>query len=683
MTTKVDKVSQRLQEIQKFVAGRINQDKNYSSIAQELEKLADSVKTTKPTVKIIGRFPIQAPALQNCLSSSKKLSDLCQFQTFTLPSTSQPTAPTSPAALILQYATVPGQKPPRHVLPTNQKVLIGRRSGCQLLIPDHYVKVSGHHAEVMPASLSSSGQTASSWQICDLNSTNGTYVNGNRLQGACQILQSGDQITLAYPTASEKCPEFIFESQAQVSSKDDEVDKLIRDCEVLCLVTNPSQPLSTEEKQLIEKASKTQSVQLFIVMDVPASGTPVDEIQKMNQAGLETWIRSQSLGKPVELVTLTLRPFYPTNSQGAGAVSGSQPQLNQFCKSLENLAQNWLDSKFVEQMNTKIIAQLSRIEQVLASQEDTLKKEGQKEEENLPKLAKALKKANKEKDSFFEQVKEELSNSKAKLLDAKRPKSINYKIMQLIDSLNLKISAIKEGNEVKIQLQSASLTSSAGGLNDKIVRFCYSELNQWATEEWQRICTEYVDGGLNELLQTNHSTLNVIPTLNVSKSLFKLPQRVDFNKGLHDSYLEFSSDVSFNQRSTGGNIINTVGKSAFLFLGGRYDIIAMNFLSLLGKGAARKQEEEAQIRAAEAELIKDLVDYYQSIAKDIVDRLMQNINRAIKGEKQRLEETFETVEEEFRDYAAEVKSRIDKQKNRQREMERDRAELERLQRFLV
>ena len=43
------------------------------------------------------------------------------------------------------------------------------------------------------------------WWVCDLNSSNGTYLNGKRLRG-CRILMSGDRIVLG-----QNGPEYIFE----------------------------------------------------------------------------------------------------------------------------------------------------------------------------------------------------------------------------------------------------------------------------------------------------------------------------------------------------------------------------------------------------------------------------------------------------------------------------------------
>ncbi|KAF3887557.1 MULTISPECIES: PrsW family glutamic-type intramembrane protease [Nostocales] len=92
----------------------------------------------------------------------------------------------------------------QHALLPTQEVVIGRDPSCQLVLDAMmYRMVSRRHAVVRP--LPSSPDAESSWVICDLNSANGTYLNGQRLQG-CQQLMSGDRITLG-PDG----PEFFFE----------------------------------------------------------------------------------------------------------------------------------------------------------------------------------------------------------------------------------------------------------------------------------------------------------------------------------------------------------------------------------------------------------------------------------------------------------------------------------------
>jgi hypothetical protein len=85
-------------------------------------------------------------------------------------------------------------------LSSQRSLVLGREEDCDIVIDEKlYNGVSRHHAKLQPA--------GNGWQICDLNSTNGTYVNRRRIQG-CQQLRNGDRIQL-----DQYGPTFIFEDQ--------------------------------------------------------------------------------------------------------------------------------------------------------------------------------------------------------------------------------------------------------------------------------------------------------------------------------------------------------------------------------------------------------------------------------------------------------------------------------------
>ena len=94
-------------------------------------------------------------------------------------------------------------QPQKYQLSQTQEIVIGREIDCQIALDSNtYGMVSRRHAIVRPLVNSSFPR----WEIGDLNSANGTYINGNKLQGY-KILEIGDRILLG-----ENGPEFIFES---------------------------------------------------------------------------------------------------------------------------------------------------------------------------------------------------------------------------------------------------------------------------------------------------------------------------------------------------------------------------------------------------------------------------------------------------------------------------------------
>ncbi len=106
----------------------------------------------------------------------------------------------------------------RQVIPNSTKVekyqlvaekstIIGRELSCQIILDFHeHGQVSRRHVEIRPL-VSSAADGSPQWQACDLQSSNGTFINGQRLSG-CQLLQSGDLISLG-----QKGTEFIYECE--------------------------------------------------------------------------------------------------------------------------------------------------------------------------------------------------------------------------------------------------------------------------------------------------------------------------------------------------------------------------------------------------------------------------------------------------------------------------------------
>ncbi len=96
-----------------------------------------------------------------------------------------------------------------YLLVQHEVTVLGRDPRCQIVLDSlAYGVVSRRHAEIRPAQGDQRQPGAASWWVCDLNSSNGTYVNGERLQG-CRLLYPGDRILLGH-----NGPEFIFEYPA-------------------------------------------------------------------------------------------------------------------------------------------------------------------------------------------------------------------------------------------------------------------------------------------------------------------------------------------------------------------------------------------------------------------------------------------------------------------------------------
>lgn len=87
----------------------------------------------------------------------------------------------------------------------DRSVTLGRDPSCEIAVDINiYGEVSRRHAEIRPIFAK---QKFKGWEICDLDSANGTFINDIRLY-SCYPLNHGDLIKLTL-----EGPEFIFEQE--------------------------------------------------------------------------------------------------------------------------------------------------------------------------------------------------------------------------------------------------------------------------------------------------------------------------------------------------------------------------------------------------------------------------------------------------------------------------------------
>jgi hypothetical protein len=94
--------------------------------------------------------------------------------------------PAAALRAVWRWLTEPAEPPTRLVIPAEAEMLvIGRSADCDLAIDDR--TISRHHARIR--------RTIEGWDVLDLGSTNGTWLNGRRITSAVGL--PGDELELA------------------------------------------------------------------------------------------------------------------------------------------------------------------------------------------------------------------------------------------------------------------------------------------------------------------------------------------------------------------------------------------------------------------------------------------------------------------------------------------------------
>jgi RsiW-degrading membrane proteinase PrsW (M82 family) len=119
-----------------------------------------------------------------------------------------------------------------------EELLLGRSPDCQVILDFNvYSGVSRRHAVIRL----SQAQQPPEWQLCDLGSANGTFLNGIQVEG-CHPLKQGDRIALG-----KGGPEFIFEISVQPSDISAEISISVQPSDISAV--QPSD-ISTKRKAI-------------------------------------------------------------------------------------------------------------------------------------------------------------------------------------------------------------------------------------------------------------------------------------------------------------------------------------------------------------------------------------------------------------------------------------------------
>jgi FHA domain len=466
MVKTIEHLIHYLQAAHQFSLSRQSYIKSLSEVTQNLDSINNFLNGRKLNFQIFSQYPLLSDGMSNWLNSHQILQQFYRTQVSALSNfTSTSTQGQSPK-LILKASSVVNQPTASYILIPNQDIIIGRdlqeqNNANQIHIPlPMHQKVSGVHAKICIA-IDFNSNTPS-WQICDLDSRNGTYINGQKISG-CQLLKSGDKITLVY-SADKKAPEFIFEGQIQ-SSKQTQGASATQsiDGDLVCLVISPKQDLSNSEKQLIEQISKANIAGFIIIVD--NSGISAEDNQKVRArlSSIESLLQNQysRLAEVLEIIALPLHPFYP-NIAPAPIAPPIQQLFSDFSENLIDLAKTQGGRILIERANRQLQLQIQRIDQVLSDEQEALIKEMQRTELTMQgynveslrdRFTRVIKQVSEEREDFFQQARNEFNRTSGDFVSDIIPNNLIHKTEDYVRNFEPIVKKIN--GQVTIELQAS------------------------------------------------------------------------------------------------------------------------------------------------------------------------------------------------------------------------------------
>ncbi len=717
MPPKAEKLSQTIESLQLFLSRKAEEREDLAEICRQLAQYNKILKQKKLTVQIVSQEPILAQAAFDLINAEKELKQFFQLKFDALPPIPKQTTPKQCASIKLrQYLNNGTGLQQYKELDANRKYAIGRSPESDITIDSKlYQGVSWNHLVVLP--LAEGGQ-ATQWQICDRGSTNGTFLNGQQVKDD-QLLNSGDTITLACPQTGERVAELAFDVRVEAldTAADREYWEAV-DCDLLMVVVDSKKPLATEIKDFIQNLDRTYISQQFLLVDTadPKKEPDIAKDAENNYKAIENWVKTDLKDKGIELVPLYLKSFLTEASKEEFDPRQLKKQ-ERFIQILGNVVKRQPENILAKRIAVKVVRSAEPVEPFLSQQQQELADKLTEEEQALVSLGeinlkevskKAIAEANQDKDKFFKQIKLDMTQSKAALLDVYSKKSIVYQIQDFVDGLTPVVSN-KNGQKM-IQLNDDS--SDSNDINTSLVKFCTQSLEIWAVVELKRIAHSYGNGGLHGLLDRLNQKTNIIPGV-LCESLFSELDDINIQNNFLMSFAGTNCKTTYIQKSLGGYIMKqlrsqmmqvmmmlTLGLSIIGITANKgklmsgmsnyfkqypwlFGIFVCGVIFLLVN--AYNSENDSKLEEAGVKLKKDLSSYYQSLTKNLIDRVIQDITLNLELEDQKIVDGLDIVSEAYSDRLIEIdkkqiqiKSNLEKYQAQQKSLNTELWEFEKL-----
>ena len=713
MPPKADKLSQAIESLQLFLGRKAGEREDLADISRQLAQLNKTLSHKKLVIQIVSHEPKLAQAAFDLISSQKELKRFFQLKFDRLPQLPQNTAPQQMVSLKLRQTIANSTGLQQYVeLDPQQEYTIGRSPEADIAIDAKlYQGVSWDHAAVRATS--SGGDLF--WEISDRNSTNGTFVNGQRVTDS-RLLNSGDIITLACPRTGEKVAELAFTIRIELpdTSANREYWEAV-DCDLMMVVADSKQPLPPEVKEFMTKLDRTYLSQQYLLLDTtdPKQEPEIAKVAEENLKAIEAWLKSTPQW---ELVPLYLKPFY-TEDFKQEIDPRQQKKQERFAKILGNLVKRQPENILAKRIAVKVVRAAEPIEPLLEQQQQELAEKLAKEERELASLSqinlketskKAIAEAYQIKDRFFKQIKLDLAQSKAAILDIYSKNSVIYQIQNFVDGLT-PVVVNKNGQKI-IQLNDESKPNS-DDINTSSIDFCTKSIEKWAQSESYKINHVYCNGGLNALLATLYQKIDLSQLL--TEPPFSPPDEIDIRDNFLISFAGTSCETSLKQKSLGAYIMKQLRSQMMQVM-----MMLTLVLSFVGIKSSKNQimqglsgvfkqqpwlfgificgiifllvnaynsENDLKLDEAETKLKKDLANYYQSFTKNLLDKIIQDITLNLELEDKKITDGLEIIGEAYSDRTIEmekqqiqIKNNLEKYQTQQNSLNNELAEFEKL-----
>ncbi len=272
MAPKADKLQQNIDSIKSFLFRKSGAYPELNQLMEDIKHLEKILSKKKLTLQIVGDNEILNQATFDFISANPEFTQAYNIKYDPIPQIKTPKKNELQTTLILERLIADSTEIiEKYPLETNETYVIGRSEENHISLDSQlYQGVSWEHLEIKP--IQRKNQDEYEWEINDLNSSNGTFINGEQIKES-HILKSDDHITIGNSELKAKIASFQFKQELIVPEEvsTNIYDEVI-DCDLLLMVVTDKQKMNREDKSFLSNLDISFMSKQFLIVDISDEG---------------------------------------------------------------------------------------------------------------------------------------------------------------------------------------------------------------------------------------------------------------------------------------------------------------------------------------------------------------------------------------------------------------------------
>ena len=463
----------------------------------------------------------------------------------------------------------------------------------------------------------------------------------------------------------------------QIVSPIRDVRKIIKDCDVICLIYDSKQTISDYEKVLFEHSNSEKIICMILVKnDDVVNKLPVTT---ESCTTLSQWLQAQDYPQETNLL-LPLDNFLILNSDS---------HINTYNQFLIQLLPTII-SKFELRRSAQVHSQIRHYfeQEKVASWKEIkelreLYTEGEYIDTFKSKIKQIFNKINQEQQQVFRQIKQTIHQSRGDLVNPFLADSLMCVMQQAIQ--DSEVQQIKEDGKIYLYL-TIKQQDNLESIHSYIPNLCQQKLADNLTEQWEQINHTYNSGGLQKLLNKIHTELKIVGNLysqEIAIASGKAPT-FDLAKTISLSTVKTNSRIIFDYHFTQSSwfrlfisvIIGCVIYLATQIISGtgRY----FGFIILIYQAISLftgQDVKNLKFKQHEKELKRIVDSKYQVLIRFLTEKTVQTLITALDNENELYQQQIDAIATAVDEKLTDIKETVNQQKERIDNLKQDQAEI--------